>query len=624
MDRDKSKNGTVLLQWGLLLAISASFGALTVICAYYFDSGAFYGLTQLANRLLLHKYIVLFFGVSFLTTLLILVKFDLLAKIRLLIIKDTAKRLIFNLSNITIAILSLASGKIIISQWWQRVYEIDGIVPSLKSVFLTCGVWLLALPALFILWQIVIKTVQNFWKRMNFSKNEKRLLLYGEVIAIIINIIIFIFVSTMIANGTDRIYNMDSGFRVANSGNYNILDVSAHPFENLIDAPAMFVAKICASMFGQSLFLPLVMISWADFLILIMSIMLKRLLGISSKLKSSAWYILFLSALPTLLFAFSFESYVQGAFFVVAFLYFIKNNFSKKWQIGALLCAFGMISVGALAFLFFLLDKDNRSLRKMGQLAWKCLLSVIAMFIISGSLLGVLDTKSLLYVRTKEYAKPKGYTLINTGKQYSNFLAMTLGLDYKSVQQDITVNGLKKSYAGNWVTDISGNLVKFLPRQEHIDECRADGFSRPLICPILFYSDDQATQRFNPFGIIIGVMCIFGFVIGRKKMIVQASFGWLIFSYLYLGVFGQNSFTNEMTLDIFYFAWSLFVLLWQVTDWLFNKIKLSSLNLKKVIFISCFVLLGLFNIRQYAKIINFAYTYYPNDAKEIIIDIIKH
>ena len=114
----------------------------------------------------------------------------------------------------------------------------------------------------------------------------------------------------------------------------------------------------------------------------------------------------------------------------------------------------------------------------------------------------------------------------------------------------------------------------------------------------------------NILGILLIVCAIVGGILNRDKIISVVSLSWVGFSLVLLLVLGWGTTENGLILYSLYFGWAFLVLIYQLIEWVFNKIRLGFVTPIVCVGMSAFLLYK--NIPEIMRMIDFAIEHFPN------------
>jgi hypothetical protein len=111
----------------------------------------------------------------------------------------------------------------------------------------------------------------------------------------------------------------------------------------------------------------------------------------------------------------------------------------------------------------------------------------------------------------------------------------------------------------------------------------------------------------NLIGLILLALAIAGFVLNRKSRLARVSFGWVLFSFVLLGLVGWGTAENGLILYTLYFSWAYLVLAFLALDALLKKWKTA----QSVVLGGIAAVMLVFNAVNILQIILFGIRYYP-------------
>ena len=128
----------------------------------------------------------------------------------------------------------------------------------------------------------------------------------------------------------------------------------------------------------------------------------------------------------------------------------------------------------------------------------------------------------------------------------------------------------------------------------------------------VFYSlqlDINNKYNFSFAGALLFVLCIISLLLNRKNKLTLISGVWTGMSLLCLLIIGWGSTENGMILYSLYFAWALFVLTFQLIEWVSDK-----LQIRLLVPVTCVMLtvaMIIYNYHGFKDMLAFARKYYP-------------
>ena len=109
----------------------------------------------------------------------------------------------------------------------------------------------------------------------------------------------------------------------------------------------------------------------------------------------------------------------------------------------------------------------------------------------------------------------------------------------------------------------------------------------------------------NIVGIVIFVAVILGFILNYKEKFAQICISWVGFSVVILLFIGWGSGENGMFLYSSYFCWAYLSLIYMLIKKLCKNVKHTNIAM-----ISLIIIMAIYNIPQFLKLMEFAITYY--------------
>jgi hypothetical membrane protein len=111
----------------------------------------------------------------------------------------------------------------------------------------------------------------------------------------------------------------------------------------------------------------------------------------------------------------------------------------------------------------------------------------------------------------------------------------------------------------------------------------------------------------NPTGVILLALAVAGFALNRKSRLARVSFGWVMFSFVLLGLVGWGTAENGLVLYTLYFSWAYLVLAFLALDALLKKWR----TVQSVVLGGIAAAILVFNAVNILQIILFGIRYYP-------------
>lgn len=111
----------------------------------------------------------------------------------------------------------------------------------------------------------------------------------------------------------------------------------------------------------------------------------------------------------------------------------------------------------------------------------------------------------------------------------------------------------------------------------------------------------------NPVGVFVLVLAVAGFALNHKSKLARVSFGWVMFSFVLLGLVGWGTAENGLVLYTLYFSWAYLVLAFLALDALLKKWKTA----QSVVLGGIAAATLVFNAVNILQIILFGIRYYP-------------
>jgi hypothetical protein len=299
------------------------------------------------------------------------------------------------------------------------------------------------------------------------------------------------------------------------------------------------------------------------------------LLGGLMKLGSTdkALFVLLLCATyPVMLFGINLEQYIISLFWLIIFIYLAEQKSKNSFAVA--LAATGAMLTNGIALLLLLKDKVYRNPKK-----WFHFALVFAVILLIGGktykILRISDTVSVIdtYTATEKTFADK-FTAY-TGFVTSCFIApphtITATSDYFAIESRLK--------------------------------------PQPDKSAIQYQYCQEPLNHIDWYGAGILALVVIAAIVHRRNPFAQIAFGWVLFSFLLVGVAGWGWGTEENTnfLYTLLFSWAFIGLLYLlIAEWL-KKCPI----LKYAVTAACILLLLTVNIPDFMDVIRFALRYYP-------------
>lgn len=165
-----------------------------------------------------------------------------------------------------------------------------------------------------------------------------------------------------------------------------------------------------------------------------------------------------------------------------------------------------------------------------------------------------------------------------------------------------------------FLSDFTGKNVSLINRMLQYINFGCSCFFAPSAGPNFTMSDWPSWQmapveNINIGGVIILVLVLFSAFLNRKKKSSILAVCWIAFSAVILIGLGWGTKENGLILYSLYFGWAFSVLLFQLLEWIEDRLN-SNVLIPVFSLILVFVLLAT-NVPAVIEMINFGITYYP-------------
>jgi len=278
---------------------------------------------------------------------------------------------------------------------------------------------------------------------------------------------------------------------------------------------------------------------------------------------------------PTLLFLFNLEQYIMAVFYLIVFLYMVRNKLPDK-DIAYIAMTGSMLTSGIL---FPLLgEKAN----------WKNTTKNILATFLKGIAIAIIAAKGIYMMPSvlenelnsiQKFSNTQKYTVTEKIAMYTNFLQNTLLFDTIQ-EEDLTKNG-------TITYEHQGNNISIQP-------------FRPAIRQV-------NNTNFSIIGILIGILACIGFLQNRKDPFTQICFSWITFSAILLCLIGWGIAEDGLILYSFYFSWAFLCLAYKCIE---TTLK-NHPKAKYILYSTAITLLLATNLNGIIQIIQFGIQYYP-------------
>ncbi len=387
-------------------------------------------------------------------------------------------------------------------------------------------------------------------------------LLYGGMLLACVIFVTVVFLKTDAFYGTahpfDIIYTSDSPELV---GENAYLDLRHHqndlrqPLFSVFAAPFLGIPYLLSRLTGASLGWYALLMDYAQIgLLLLTNFLLAKMLDLSAK-KRMLFMGLTLLSYPVLLFLLMMEQYIVAYFYLILTVYLLtrrnRRSSAAIWGTGGTLLT-GMILLPTLA--------EHRNFKDWFQEMLDRALEFAAVLLLFGRLDILLNVASQIISMTQFTGK--ALTFGDKLFQYTGFFRACLA-------------------APNAGTDLS--TMGFASWQLR----PADG-----VCIL---------------GVAVLVLCAISLFLNRRDRASAYAGGWLVFSFLVLCLLGWGTQENGLILYSLYFGWTVWVLLFRLAERAEDKVPHAT----AIVSILCLGLLAAVNLPALARLVQFAYAYYP-------------
>ncbi|MDR0221296.1 MAG: hypothetical protein LBI54_07835 [Lachnospiraceae bacterium] len=398
------------------------------------------------------------------------------------------------------------------------------------------------------------------------TKGEKRVLLYGSLVSVLYIIVLYNFSNvywapvmkgTEAVIGADILFQYDSGLRVidndfANPLLYRIGDSASlrHPLFDIFVLPIGIIARIVST---KPLFNAIALQAFQMSALTCSVIMLSRLVSPPNSKQKYLFIMLLFLSFPLLVGATPLERNVMTFVFLIFCIYECFNGKSAAlWVNGAI----GANPIYFPAALFYI---------KSRKTAVKDLLCGGGSFLL---LLLVTGWFSILIDYKAEFRDGVGLGYLSHGRTWYERLCY-------------------------YITFVESCL--FSPAAGMMVSREIPRFRMPA----------SAFEGINPVGVIILIVVIYGFARNYKHRFAQVAFGFVLLSFLLMGVGGWAIAQRDTVFYTLFFSWAYISLIYLAIDKTFDEwVKTLALALLAVL---CFIANGFAAV----NILRFGIEYYP-------------
>lgn len=287
-------------------------------------------------------------------------------------------------------------------------------------------------------------------------------------------------------------------------------------------------------------------------------VMVSELLLLKENTKIIFW-ILLMTCYPVLLFHIMVEQYIFVVFWLVFFIRLALRKSEKK-DIAFIGAVGGLITNAAMLPLLFF--EDNANWKARINYVWKTFLKGVFAILVFSRLDVILH--SMDQVKGAMSFTGQGLTLTEKWYQYTTFIRSCLIAPQITLLDDgeVTTWQLAEANHTDWI------------------------------------------------GVVILVFVCVSFLINRKDIICQVSFGWTTFSALLLLFVGYGASENGMILYSLYFGWTMWILLFKLLQKVLEKYKVNEKVLQSIT-VAIAIVLFTVNIKGILEMISFARQFYP-------------
>lgn len=550
------------LYWNLLLALSGASVGLLILNAYRLD----------VDKLILQvpMFLSMFIATFFLA--------------RFVDVRSKMGSVTKKWQQLTVGYLSLYSLYVVSYQYCKYFFQQYPDEIS-KVFFIKLGLLaLLGVFAVFVAWCLVFWFIKALYKKLSFTRLEKKLILVYTGVCVVLAIFISIFISNNFVlklNIVDTIYAMDSSAMIADEiHDNNLMAINTdirHPYAQIFNTPMGVISRIVGQMFH---FIPYAQTHAFQLFTIMMiattGVLVTRLLRLKEKILQMTAFVAYVCLYSTLVFTFAVEMYVPSVLFLVLFVYSVTRRWSFRWNVFFLVISTGYIITSAVAGILLVLRKGD-TIRQRAVKGFAALGIFLVSGLVFGKLLTLLHAKSATGV-VHSFSGDTG--IVEKLHQFTNFIATTLTAGYHEVFYD-------------------GMFYKYR-------------------------TAEIAIHQINPVGIIILVLVLFGVWAGRKHAITWITAGWAAVAFGICVIIGWGSVLNEMALYSFYFGWAYFILAFIGVKWVIGIIVKGDIVRRWTLAVTCLIL-SVVNLVAFGDIIRFAHAYYPPvPVKEIIQEVLPY
>lgn len=360
----------------------------------------------------------------------------------------------------------------------------------------------------------------------------------------------------------DIIYSFDSP-DIMNNCAYLWLGYFAndirHPLFAIFSAPFLGIPYLILFPFREYEIVTSLLFAWVQLAMLLLSYyMLSRLLKFNSFMRTA--FIIFCSCTYcNLLFSIAMEKYIISTFWLIFFIYCVFEN--KDRNLCVFIGAMGTLFINVLFFPLLSEKKIFKEFKEWFTDVFRCALISLGFIAISGQMDCIFDA-------------------VNQVIYLSRFASVSISFTEKLKQYSY--------FAECCFLAPQNTVIEFLD----------------YACWNL-----SSVEAYSVFGFVIILISVVGFAVSYKEKISQASFLWLLFSFVLLVIFGWGAVQNSMVLYSLAFSWAYYVLVFKFLEFISEKMKFKSgLPYFTVILTA---LLLIINIPRIIDMIDFTAEYYP-------------
>ncbi len=352
----------------------------------------------------------------------------------------------------------------------------------------------------------------------------------------------------------DVVYTSDSLHLLVNNCWMNIVHAEndiRQPLFAMFSAPFIAPMHIITSMYEKTdvMELTIEVVLESTLVIVLTAFMLSKMLN---KNKSNIpFMILFLSTFAPLMFAFTVEQYAIGVFWLVVCVYMYVNEIKDRAL--AFIAAVGTLTTTGIAFPI-IWNKEDNLLSKIKKLINTFVYGMFIMLLFGR--LEIFVKLKVLILKMIGFTSGDKVTFLDKIKQYLFFITNCFVGSHSS--------GTDTGWELNKITWIS------------------------LI------------------GIVILILSIISYFINKKNKTTRVSFYWVIFSILLFVGLGWGTGENGLVLYTLYFSWAFIILLYQLVEVIFKKLKIEK-YLNYATLCTAVVLLVV-NLKYLMNIVNYLIT----------------